>query len=135
MNRKWLLILGTADLFILSALDKIAYRYYFYWRFGWFDIVMHLVGGLAIGFLSSWAYLDFRPREDGIKFDWNKLFLFNLSLALAVGIIWEIFELFFDRIVVLSLADSIKDLLVGVIGSLAAGLFIGYLRHGRNKEN
>ncbi|MCX6713168.1 MAG: hypothetical protein NTY66_03120 [Candidatus Vogelbacteria bacterium] len=128
MNRKWLLLVGTADLLILSLLDKLAFRYFLYWKYGWFDILMHLGGGLAIGLLSTWAYFELLAKSAETGWSWGRLLTFNLSFAVAIGAIWELFEVLVDRIIVFNWFDSVKDTLVGIGGSLLAGLIIGYLR-------
>ena len=134
MNRKWLLLIGAADLLILSLLDKVAYQHFFYWRFGWYDTLMHLIGGLAIGLVSSWVYLEKKDRSLEPVLDWNKLLFFNFSFALVIGLVWELFELVFDRIVVFSLLDSLDDLLFGMAGSLLAGLLVGSLKKIKDKS-
>jgi len=136
MNRKWLLVLVAADLFILSILDRIAFRYFLYWRLSWFDIVMHLIGGLAVGLLSGWAYLEqIQKSEEKKVISWRGILVFNLSFAVVVTILWEFFELWADRIVRFSPLDSLKDVLVGIIGSLLAGLIIGKIAIWRNQKN
>jgi len=130
MYRKWLLLAGVADLFILSLLDKIAFRHYFYWRFRWFDVLMHLIGGVAIGLVSAFAYWEWRKEthpageatNDHKTTDWKSFFIFNLVFILAAGIGWEIFEVLADRIVRFNGLNSLSDLAFGVVGSLLAGL-------------
>jgi hypothetical protein len=126
MDRKWLLAVGAVDLFILSSLDKLAFRYFLYWKYAWFDVLMHLFGGLAVGLLSSWAYLELKAAAAQIDpHSWRGLFSFNLIFALVIGLIWEMFEVFADRLVVFNWFDSGKDVVVGMIGSLLAGLIVG----------
>jgi len=135
MNRKWLLVLVAADLFILSLLDRIAFNYFLYWKLWWFDIVMHLIGGLAVGLLSGWAYLEQNQKsEDGKMISLREVLIFNLSFAFVVTILWEFFELWADRIVRFSLFDSVKDVSFGVIGSLLAGLIIGKIAIWRTQK-
>jgi hypothetical protein len=130
MNRKWLLLAGAADLFILSLLDKIAFRYYFYWRYAWFDVPMHLIGGLAIGLVSAWAYLEAKSVPERRAGD---LVWFCLLFSAAIGLTWELFELFFDRMVVFSWFDSAKDMSLGAGASILTGLIVGYLAIWRKK--
>lgn len=142
MYRKWLLLAGVLDLFILSLLDKIAFQYYLYWRFPWFDIVMHLVGGVAIGLVSAYVYWEWQKEnsqsdldKDSHLISHRKLFFgFNLGFILSLGIGWEIFEVLVDRIVKLSLVNSLEDLFFGVIGSLSAGLFVLWFYNHKQKK-
>jgi len=135
MHRKWLLMAGVSDLFILSLLDRVAFRYYFYWRFPLFDILMHLIGGVAIGLVSSYSYWAWQKEEklgnpitnSQSLINWRSFFVFNLVSILFVAIGWEVFELLADRVVRFSWLDSFKDLLFGVIGSLLVGLLVGII--------
>lgn len=133
MYRKWLLAAGVADLFILSLLDRIAFQHYFYWRFGWFDILMHLIGGLAIGLVSAYvfwewdkAYYENEENHDPAKLSWKHFTLFNLAFILVIGLGWEIFEVIADRIVRFSWLNSASDLFFGIVGSLVGCLIAGF---------
>lgn len=135
MNRKWLLAVGVADLLVLSWLDKVAFSYYLYWKYAWFDILMHLIGGLAVGLLSGWAYLELKVvTDDSAELNWRQFLGFNLSFALIIGAVWELFELVADRIVVFNWFDSSKDMLFGLIGSVAAGLLAGKISQWRHRK-
>lgn len=135
MKQQWLLMIGTVDLFILSLLDRIAYHYFLYWRYWWFDVPMHLLGGVAIGLVSSWSYLKLSHKQL-IKASgfWSSLLMFNLAFAVAIGIIWEILELVSGRLIFFDGLDSLKDILVGTGGSLLSGFLISYLFLWRKTE-
>lgn len=64
---------------IVAVLQQWAVADFLYWRFEWFDIVMHYLGGLTIGVFFIALLKRFRP--------WLFLFLF---VTVAVG--WEVFE-------------------------------------------
>jgi hypothetical protein len=78
MNRKplYTALVLTA---LLLALHLYALATYFYWYHRWFDIPMHILAGMAIG----WLLLAF--------FDARKATLYFFGM-LAVGVGWEIFE-------------------------------------------
>lgn len=85
-----------------------------YWYYWWFDIVMHLWGGLLIGLgihaLSSFRWFPFKPT--------TKTVLLGL---LCITISWEIFEwsvgLYDPNAYVTS---TLKDLFFGFSGGLLA---------------
>jgi uncharacterized membrane protein YjdF len=62
------------------GLDK-----FYFWYYPWFDIPLHIVGGLTIGFWG--ASLAWRRRYSPYQ-----AFFFILLLAIAIGSIWELFE-------------------------------------------
>lgn len=142
MYRKWLLLAGVVDLFILSLLDRIAFHYYLYWRLGWFDIVMHLIGGAAIGLVSAYAYWEWQKERfpanshkgNSLVANRQLFFRLNLGFILIAGLGWEIFEVWVDRIVRFNLINVSKDLLFGIIGSLLAGLFVLWIYNHKLKK-
>lgn len=142
MYRKWLLLAGVVDLFILSLLDRIAFQHYLYWRFAWFDVLMHLIGGLAIGLVSAYVYWEWQKEDlsrrikieseiDPNYLNWKIFFIFNLSFILIIGLGWEIFEILADRVVHFDLLNIIRDLFFGIMGSLLTGLFVIWI-HKQN---
>ncbi len=141
MYRKWLLLAGVMDLFILSILDKIAYQYYLYWRYPQFDILMHLVGGIAIGLVSAYVYWLWHREKEPEKtrseiavVSWRLFFLLNFGFILTIGLGWEVFELFVDRIVAFSPLNILRDLFFGIIGSLSVGLFVLWIHNHKLKK-
>lgn len=140
MHRKWILLAGVMDLFILSLLDKIAFQYYLYWIYPWFDIVMHLIGGIAIGLVSAYVFWFQSKEKIHSESEQNEIinqklfFALNLSFILVAGLGWEIFELLFDRIVRFNLLNVFRDLLFGIIGSLLAGLFVLWIHNHKLKK-
>jgi hypothetical protein len=129
MYRKLILLAGVVDLFILSLLDKVAFQHYLYWRFPWFDVVMHLVGGIAIGLVSAYAYWEWQ-KENNINAEDSKYFyVFNLGFILFLGAGWEVFEIMADRIVKFDPVNILQDLLIGTIGSLLAGLIVLWIHN------
>lgn len=92
----------------LAALNIIAQEYYLFWRYEWFDVPMHYLGGLAIGVFLIGFLIRFRPL------------LFSLSfLAIAVG--WEIFEFVFGLPKETNYVfDTALDLLMDTMGAVTA---------------
>lgn len=99
-------LLGALALSLLLALlNAWALSEYLYWRYIWFDVPMHVLGGLALAAFAVGFLKDFKPR----------LFLLIITV-LIIG--WELFELSFglpreDNY----LFDTALDLLMGALGA------------------
>lgn len=92
--------------FLLAVGHHFAYEYFWYWRYWWFDIVMHFGGG---AFVALAAYLAGMRRPTTI-----------VGLALVVGVVWEVFEYMIGYTYYPSLiADTALDLLDDVLGGVA----------------
>lgn len=97
-----------------------------YQRLPWFDIPMHFLGGLAISYSSV---LFFRYFKEKGFFSINRTFLFVLiivSTVSFVAVLWEFFEFFLHLFVSVSfqpsVADTMKDLFIGMLGGLVWGI-------------
>jgi glycopeptide antibiotics resistance protein len=104
--KKYFLPLGASALVLY--LHLIGMEHFLYWRFWWYDVLLHFLGGVAI---TSFLFIFTQS--------WKKA-LAGLFL-IAIG--WEIFEY------VLHIAvragddytlDTIKDLIMDTIGAGAA---------------
>ena len=101
-----------------------------YQWFSWADIPMHFAGGASIA-LSSYYYLTGYQnigaigRLTGINRAW-----FLLGSAMIVAVLWEGMEFLGDCFIYHhphyqpSNADTMKDLFMGLCGSLAVSLLI-----------
>jgi len=141
MYRKWLLLAGVIDLFILSLLDKVAFQHYLYWRYPWFDIIMHLIGGVAIGLISAYVYWEWQKEklpkdqnEERVVASRKVFYTFNLGFISIIGLGWEIFEVWADRIIRFNSINASEDLFFGIIGSLLAGLFVLWIHNYNLKK-
>jgi hypothetical protein len=106
MTRSYWLFVALILSGALALLNQWALTEYLYWRYEWFDILMHLLGGLAIGTFVAGLLYKFRPG----------LFLLGV-VVLVVG--WEVFEYMFgipheDNYVF----DTALDLLMDTFGAL-----------------
>jgi hypothetical protein len=83
---------------VLTMVAAIAHfsalEFYLYWRFFWFDIIVHLIAGAGVGCLAYWL-----GEEISILIKRNLSLtqkrLIYLGLALVVSIGWEVFEYYF----------------------------------------
>ncbi len=102
--------------------NALAYRFAWYWRFGWLDLAMHLVGGLAVGLLIiSLTTL-------GQSGSWQ-VWLGAIVAALLAGILWELAQYYgyvfgwqaFNALQ-LGWSDTLGDLTSDALGGFLAWL-------------
>ncbi|MEI7719027.1 MAG: hypothetical protein WCI72_04110 [archaeon] len=115
-----LFIYGT--LFLGEALS-------FYSIFWWWDILLHGGSALIFGFIG-FIILFFLYSRHQVKSKPQMLALFSFSFAIAIGVVWEIFEFFMDttfgfNMQASGLVDTMGDLIVDTIGAIIASA-IGY---------
>ncbi len=105
--------------------------YFFYW---WYDVMMHALGGVAMGFLGAlvWEWL----RNEPIVKTERELILegiFVIGFVAFVGIGWEWAEALADAIVLphlriadaqLGLIDTMLDLYFDLFGAVVSFLFL-----------
>ena len=78
MNTKRYLLLYNFILIVLIAiLNKAALSFFLYWKFWWFDIMMHFLGGLWIGGIVLWLYYLSGYVKNPVK---TKKYIFWLSI-------------------------------------------------------
>jgi uncharacterized membrane protein YjdF len=127
--------------FIFAALFLGETRGY-YGRFWWWDIALHTTSGMLLGIfgfllvyvLNGIPRLDLHMRPGFVAF-------FAFCFALAVGVLWEIFEFAMDALLGLDmqkpflgdpsgLTDTMWDLIVDALGALTIAQ-TGYLNMKR----
>lgn len=128
---------------ILFSLAQIAATLFFlYWRIFWFDNVMHFFGGALIAMGAIWwAFYLGSASLSQIRPPFLFTLVFILGFVALGGIIWEFYELIIDRLIADKdyiqlfgqggLLDTLKDLLVNLVGGSAAGLVFLYERNKR----
>lgn len=113
---------SIAVLILVTLLHWVASFEGLYWTLAWYDIMMHLLGGMWVALFLLWAshtqYGGFLNRYMSIK---------NLIIGvIVVGLLWEGLELymkFTDTADSEYLSDSSLDMLMDVIG----GFFVAFL--------
>lgn len=115
------------------------WRYYNWYH--WYDIPMHIGGGIAMGILALalWNILVksvvLRTKKKWATF-FPKIF-FVLGFVGLIGIGWEWFEFLFDTlfsvrlswgIAQTSVADTMADLFCDLVGGLIGVLAVGFRR-------
>jgi len=105
---------------VLAVLHRLALGFYLYWRWEWFDILMHFFGG-AVAALGLFTIRDFLHRIPE-RFEYV---VPVMSGVIVTTLLWDIFEIFVVGIPLetpgLALDTGI-DVAMGTIGG-----FVGFL--------
>lgn len=82
------LALFLSALVTLGITHALATEFALYWKYVWLDIPMHVLGGLTVALgLFALPLISTRVRERSLTF------IPVLGMVLAVGVIWEVFEI------------------------------------------
>ena len=85
MTRLSLLLITLVVSLSVAALHIVGETYFFYWTYWWYDILVHGLGGVAVGSLFASIYHAHGalvlPR-----------FVFIIGATLLIGLLWEVFE-------------------------------------------
>lgn len=121
----------------------------FYYRFWWFDSLLHAISGLGLGFIGFLIPYSFY-RAGKLKAGFFFIALFGFCFAVTLGVVWEIFEFQMDQFFGLNMQkannleavygyfntrlgviDTMHDLILDSIGAFIASVagYI-YLRKG-----
>jgi hypothetical protein len=124
MSKKTFSILLVVLIYLIFILDTLAIHYFLYWRWWWFDIILHFLGGAWVALFSY--YLFFLSGYFNKIIKRMSVFVLSLTLAITVGIIWEVFEYFMKVSLNQSnyLLDTSLDLLMDMLGWLGAYFFV-----------
>ncbi|MFH1402562.1 MAG: hypothetical protein ABIG87_02985 [Patescibacteria group bacterium] len=130
MQKKTFLIILLVLIYAIFILDLFATRYSLYFRFWWFDIMMHFLGGFWIATASYYFFyfsdFQFRLWLSAFKKLTEKYSALALTLAsiILVGVCWELFEYVIGAVPKTGYAlDTGLDLVMDLIGWSGACLF------------
>jgi hypothetical protein len=129
-----------AALFVFLSL-YLGSGFDFYYRFWWWDLVLHTSSGFLLGIIGFIA-LFVLNRLDHLPATIKPVFLcfFGVTFAVTLGVLWEIFEFTVDRIWPsvnmqsneTGVVDTMKDLIVDTIGAVVVAVMAYvYLKTGR----
>ncbi len=123
--------LAALILFIwgVNAFAEEVHLYYLLW---WFDIPMHMLGGMWVALTSLVVYyhLGFHRHDRSTAFVVTAM----LAATLVIGILWEVFEYSVEHFVKLNdngVFDTLKDLMDDMIGAVIASVI--FIKKGYNK--
>lgn len=128
MRKSNILHLAFATILALGILHFLAGAFYLYWTLGWFDYLMHFLGGLGGGLVAFWFVSN-------KNFSQLRFLVIIVVSVLLVGVAWEIFEYAYNIAQSTEgyVADTFHDLLMDALGALVAWR-VGYkkIRNDRN---
>lgn len=114
MNRNKLAVLTLSVLLFTLILHLFGMYDYFYVRFWFYDIIVHILGGVGIALSTLYILKD--PK-------------YIIIFVIICGILWEIFEVYYD----ISgspfgtfpyFLDTVKDLVDDLIGGMFVWLSV-----------
>ncbi len=108
--------------FLIIIVNYFAGIYQVYWMLPWFDIPMHISGGLMVGLFAQTG-LDY------IHINKSRL-LYIILAVIAVGLVWELVECYLrltDGFGPISRLDTIKDIIDDIIGGVLSIWFWNFV--------
>ena len=122
----------AALILFIWGVNMFAEHVHLYYLLWWFDIPMHMLGGLWIALTSLVVYyhMGFHRHDRSVSFVVTAM----LAATLIVGIFWEVFEFSVAHFVKLNdngVFDTLKDLLDDMIGAVIASVI--FIKKGYNK--
>jgi len=124
MFRKELFKRAFWILVLVGALNFIVDKLYLQWSLWWVDMILHFLGGLCVAFFVLWLV---SWKSDLKNWSRGKILFVAFLGALLVGVLWEVYELYFG-ITFLSdgaryFADTAKDLTMDCVGGISGFLW------------
>lgn len=99
---------------LLAVVHYVALQLFLYWRFWWFDIPMHFIGGTVVA-LGIFTLYDLRLP---LPARYLKLIPVVL-LTFVVAMVWEVFELGIGIPIEEDyIFDTTLDLIMGLLGGV-----------------
>lgn len=111
---------------LVATLHLGAIVFYLYWTFWWYDMFLHLLGGIFISLLAVWVSFFSGYLRPHLSFTTGTVLCIALGSTLAFGIGWETFERALGHtwsIEGYSL-DTMSDLLLDLAGGLLGFLYV-----------
>lgn len=126
MKRNTLLVGSLYFLIFTALLHLFAVFFYLYWNFPWFDMIVHLAGGIA-GTLFIFWLASFGVSSE--KLFSNKASIFTLALvgSFSLGVVWEIFEYrsgITSPLLHNYRLETAKDLVMDIVGGMTVAFFL-----------
>jgi VanZ family protein len=121
--RKNFLIFNLILIFIISVLNKLALVNFWFWKYWWYDIMMHFLGGLWVGMMFLWFFYFSNIFEKFDKSFLNIVFASILSVWI-IGVGWEVFEVWADPQYFREgyVFDTVLDLIMDTLGAIIGGV-------------
>jgi hypothetical protein len=120
---KRLLLSACVLIFFIWAINSLANMFYWYSAMWWFDIPMHILGGAFLALLLGAIFF-----KKLISLNKKEITITILLGVVIVGAGWEVFEYVVQHMIkglpLANFPDSIKDMLMDIIGGFLASFFV-----------
>lgn len=119
-------------LVILAVCNYFGLKFNLYWVYRWYDIPMHMLGGLWVSLFSVFSFNYLRNFFPTIFNRINILYIVVLIL-LFITISWEVFEVWGKITFIRDIGywpDTLGDILNAYIGGVVTYLF--FVRKNKN---
>jgi hypothetical protein len=117
-DMKILLTFFFSAFITLAVVHIVAMEYALYWKYGGFDIFMHILGGVVVALGQSiLPFIRIRIFESPLRLRTSLLFVF------CIGVLWELFEI--GAGISIHEPGFVADTVIDLIMDLAGG-FVGY---------
>ncbi len=127
MNRHRLLAILIFLMFFMFITDYLARIFYWYYSVSWFDMPMHFLGGVWVGFFFIYVLSIKTPS----------VFWKIILYVLLIGLVWEFFQLIVKNGIgrtPFDLLDTLSDLFFDILGGALAFWYGGkVMPSDRNK--
>jgi hypothetical protein len=118
INKKKLGVRIVSLILFIFVLNLIAMKFYWYLSIWWFDMPMHLLGGLWLGLV----FILFLKTKD---LSFNNIIKIILGVLL-VGVAWEMFEVIVNKATIqnpFNTLDTISDVCFDLAGAFISILY------------
>lgn len=132
--------------FFIFAAEFLGEFYNFYYKFPWWDNMLHLISGSVLGIIG-FMFVYFLNKTHIKKTRLSPFFivLFAFCFSVTIGVFWEFFEFSVDRLFGFNmqkfrlpeedgLIDTMVDLFVDTLGAFIVAT-VGYIYMKNNKKN
>lgn len=109
---------------VWAIVHHLALEFYIYWQYPYFDVLMHILGGIIIVlFLFSLCQMFASIPS------WVTQFFPALATVILIGLLWEVFELAVGLYPQQNFAfDTTLDLLADLVGGAVGYIVASNLR-------
>ena len=125
MFKQKIFIASFIVLILVAVLNYIGVTYNLYWVYRWYDIPMHMLGGLWVSLFSLSIFSYFGKKNSIVNYR-MKAFLIVFFALLFITISWEIFELWGGITFINERGywfDTLHDIFNAYVGGMVAYVF------------
>ncbi len=122
MSKK-LLLPACLTIFFIWLVHTLANMFYWYSAIWWFDIPMHILGGVFLALTAGALFFKVL-----LPLTFKERMVIILLFVFIAGLGWELFEYFVQNFIkgdqLASFPDSVKDMMMDLFGGIVASYFV-----------